>query len=370
MTHVINAVDVNDALVQGLAWLREAGSQEPSRNGQVTKAPGIVVTTTARPEQRVLHFAWRDANPFFHLYEAIWMMAGRRDVAPLERYVGRMREFSDNGVFFNAAYGHRWRQARSQHARLDPERGHTLEAHHRDQLAAIIEILRRDPHTRQCVLQIWNHEQDLGTSTKDHACNVAATFQVNRTSDKLDMVVFCRSNDAIWGAHGANAVHMSFLLEYVAIAIGKRVGKMTQVSVNYHAYDAVFDPIRVAWSQKEPVVPNYWVGHGWHSVHENPGIPNPHYPIMSTTPEVWDHDAHQFVTPDGTAPSSFTTFDDPFFTEVALPVVRAHDMWKEHRDADLAISNLSHCRAPDWRSACEQWIWRRVEDMRRKEARS
>jgi hypothetical protein len=54
----------------------------------------------------------------------------------------------------------------------------------------------------------------------------------------LDMTVCCRSNDLIWGAHGANAVHFSVLQEYVAARVGCEVGTMYQLSNNYHAYTA------------------------------------------------------------------------------------------------------------------------------------
>jgi hypothetical protein len=54
----------------------------------------------------------------------------------------------------------------------------------------------------------------------------------------LDLTVCCRSNDAIWGAHGANAVHFSVLQEYLAARIGVGVGTMYQWSNNYHAYES------------------------------------------------------------------------------------------------------------------------------------
>jgi thymidylate synthase len=52
----------------------------------------------------------------------------------------------------------------------------------------------------------------------------------------LDLTVLCRSNDVVWGAYGANAVHFSVLQEYLAGRIGVDVGVMYQFSNNYHGY--------------------------------------------------------------------------------------------------------------------------------------
>jgi len=50
------------------------------------------------------------------------------------------------------------------------------------------------------------------------------------------MCVTNRSNDAVWGALGANAVHFSMLQEYLAVMIGCAVGKYWQVTNNLHLY--------------------------------------------------------------------------------------------------------------------------------------
>jgi len=105
--------------------------------------PEPVTTTYLRPTERVLFHAGRDANPIFHLMEAIWMLAGRNDVAFLEQFNRTIGQYSDNGEVFNAAYGHRWRK----------HFGH-------DQLIEVINLLRKDPKSRQAVIQMWD-DKDL-----------------------------------------------------------------------------------------------------------------------------------------------------------------------------------------------------------------
>src|SRR4051812_45937933 len=81
----------------------------PSRYGEVIQWEGPLTITYTSPTERVLFNAARDCNPFALLYESLWMLAGRNDVAPLAHYTRRFAEFSDDGKVLNDAYGYRWR---------------------------------------------------------------------------------------------------------------------------------------------------------------------------------------------------------------------------------------------------------------------
>lgn len=242
--YTIEARNVQEAYVRGLGLVRERGFQQETRNGPALVVPGPVMTVYGQPMERVLLDPTRDANPFFHLLESFWMLAGRNDVASLEPFNGGLKNYSDDGFRYHGAYGHRWRN------HFDD-----------DQLQKLITLLREQPTTRQAVLTMWDPEQDLAQVGKDFPCNTQIYFRMRgrevAISDltpemveelqarrlesdpdllALDMTVCCRSNDAIWGAYGANAVHFSVLLEFVAAAVGVHVGRMYQLSNNLHAY--------------------------------------------------------------------------------------------------------------------------------------
>src|ERR1700744_2369987 len=85
--------------------------QEKTRNGNVIRIDEPVTVTYCQPRERVLFNRARNTNPFFHLYESLWMLAGRNDLAPLTYYNSRMNEFSDDQKTLNGAYGYRWRHA-------------------------------------------------------------------------------------------------------------------------------------------------------------------------------------------------------------------------------------------------------------------
>lgn len=216
----LHARNVNFAFDMGMDYLREWGHSADSRNGRVIVAPGPVTTSYARPRERVLWSPTRDCNPFLHLFESLWMIAGREDVDFLSMFTKNFQQFSDDGQTLNGAYGFRWR--------------HGAEGKGPDQIEAIIALISKDPTTRRAVITMWERNDLFNQSSKDIPCNLSIAFSVRRKV--LDMTVFNRSNDMIWGAYGANAVHMSFLHEYVAVRTGLKVGIYHQVSNNFHVY--------------------------------------------------------------------------------------------------------------------------------------
>lgn len=337
--HVIRTINVHQALPIAMRFLRRHGVKRSSRNGDVYQMAEPVATVYEHPTERVLLHTWRDANPFFHFYESLWMLAGRNDVAPLTKYVKRMETFSDDGFTFNAAYGWRWRNA------------------HGDQLSQLINKLKSNHDDRRCVLSIWDPEVDLfkkfsGLSElytgRDAACNLTVTFQIDE-HEKLNMVVFCRSNDIIWGCYGANAVHFSFLQEYVARSVGVGVGTYTQISVNWHAYVDIFEKMEAnceEWSWSDP-----YATQGWKPV--------PLFESPADQPK-WDQDCRRFVTGTGFLPANADRDDFcPFFRDVAWPIVEAHDLYK-NGSISGALEAIAQCAADDWRVACIQWLTRRV----------
>lgn len=346
---VLHARNVHQALPKALDLLRTSGVRVDTRNGFAWQVPGGVTTVYERPMERVIFHPARDCNPFFHFYESMWMLAGRDDVASLARYVPRMAEFSDDGARFNAAYGYRWR-----HSDVG------------DQLGRIMQELRLNPSTRQCVLQIWDAAWDLGTNTKDHACNIAATFQENPADrGSLDMVVFCRSNDIVWGAYGANAVHMSYLLEYVARCASLTVGTYTQVSVNWHGYQSTAKPLMESlaahqgWCADPYEESALRISQRHADDTQRYFLAEPH--AMRISDQVmFDDDLRHLTSNGGKAPEPHL-YAHQFFGAVALPIIRAHDAWKNNRDPKSAMAHLAECEATDWRLACEQWIQRRIK---------
>lgn len=327
-----NVRNVQEALPEGLFHLQAMGVERDSRNGPVRLFTMPVTTTYQKPRERVIFWPERDANPFFHLFESLWMLGGRRDVAFCTQFVKTMANFSDDGKTFHGAYGWRWRE----HWGFD-------------QLGAIIAALTVNADDRRCVLGMWDPAVDLGRQGKDVPCNTQAYFWID-TNGAVSMTVCNRSNDMVWGAYGANAVHFSYLLEYIAAGVGRPVGQYYQMSNNLHGYlDTLKQVEALAHVGSGEVGPLEYCPYTRGEVEP--------YPLVSTPLRQWQEDLSVFLH-DG----PIVGLRDPFFRRVATPMWMAHRAFKENKgfdkyDAPLEI--LRQCKATDWRLAATQWIERR-----------
>lgn len=342
---VITGRNVNLILPEAIRLMHEIGIERDSRNGPVMQSPVPVSTVYENPTERVVFYPERDANPFFHLYESLWMLMGRNDLAGPQRYVKTFGQFSDDGVTLHGAYGYRWRQAFGYMVEID-HGGQRLEWESFDQLNTIAEQLKKNPNDRRCVLQMWDARLDLGKTGKDLPCNDTATFQIG-TDGRLHLVVFCRSNDIIWGAYGANAVHFSFLLEYMANWIGVPVGTYTQVSVNWHMY--------LATSQKVEVLADRSIEN---LLFADPYTQGAVTPSLIRGPIQLVDDFISSIVED--ADRGFPTtksYSEPW-AQTFYTVLHAHHVWKT-QGKNAALELLARHDVTDWTLAAGQWLKRR-----------
>jgi thymidylate synthase len=365
---VINARNVNDALTQGLAVMRSHGVPEGSRNGPVLRVPEPVTTVYARPCERVLlAHPWRDANPFFHLIESLWMLAGRETLRDLTPYVKRMADFSDDGgVTQPGAYGKRWRDWFADGHLYDPSKEPDNVAL-MDQLNWVVHRLRNNSTDRRTVIQMWDPAVDALAADKggkDVPCNITALPYVS-SGNRLHLTILCRSNDIIWGAYGANAVHFSVLLEYLAGRIGLPVGTMTQVSNNWHAYLETMPTGRILGLQ-DPY--NHYAEMVPYGLFE---------PNNAEDADImrFDNDNRERIMREDLliffehgAVEAATKARWPFIRHVAVPMALAHQHWRRGRGPERyrgALEILERCRAPDWRMAATDWIKHRASAFER-----
>lgn len=310
--HLVTANHPDTGLEWGWKLLETFGEKSPSRAGDVIVSSTPVITHWTDPVNRVSLCPIRDANPFFHLYEAMWMLAGESDATMLDKYVHDFSaRFAEDDGIQHGAYGARWKQ------------WFTI-----DQLEACIETLRNNPTSRQVVLSMWDPDSDLMGQWKDRPCNTHAYFR--RRGNILDLTVCCRSNDIYWGCYGANAVHFSILLEYVAARSGCEIGSYYQFSNNYHIYENM---VEKAKKVKRPY-----------------GMSKPSRLFMPGTN--YEKDIRQLVDTDDL---SFETFE---FREVIAPMFSAWQTRKSDPEYSLSVLRPEHY---DWHQAAYNWIKRRMK---------
>jgi thymidylate synthase len=309
------ARNVNDAYPKLLKKVSELGIEELTRNGSAIAMQEPVFLELVRPRERVLFDPLRNCNPFFHVMEGIWMLAGRDDVHYVSQFNKRMATYSDDGKTFNAAYGHRWREHFGY-----------------DQISLVCNILKVNPKDRRTVISMWDGHVDLGAASLDIPCNMSITCRI--VHGALDFTITNRSNDLIFGLCGANAVHMSMLQEYMATRIGVEVGSWYHLANNLHVYDMHYHLLNVSslapsvkYPAQMPLVRDWWV---------------------------FDDEVKAFCEGD------MGPFSEPFLQSVARPMVNVWTAYKADKWEDasyLCNSILSE----DWKLAARSWILRAQE---------
>ena len=206
------ARNTNTMAAQVYPALLIEGLSQQSRNGPVLSFREPVTFTYTHPEEMVNMCPVRDCNPFFHLMEGVAMVAQYNSVEFLSWFCSNMGLYSDDGKTYNAFYGTRMGEQFNQ----------------------AVTLLHKDPDTRQAVIQLWS-KKDLLKDTKDKACNMSMVFR--RFNDIIDMTVFCRSNDLIYGGvTGANIVHFPFIHAVLCYELDCEQGRFTHVVNNAHVY--------------------------------------------------------------------------------------------------------------------------------------
>lgn len=322
---------VNKALELACAVIRRPSDWLASapRGIPVMEYAEPVTTIYTRPWQRVLFCPERDANPFFHLFESLWMLGGRDDAAFLDQFTTNFSRFAEPDGHLHGAYGHRWRW----HFGMD-------------QLRDVIDLLHREPDTRRAVIAMWDPSFDLHAKANDIPCNTNVYFRIR--GGKLHMSVVCRSNDIILGCYGANAVHFSVLMEYVAAHLKLPMGRYTHFSHNWHYYlDNPFIQLMKTGAAIDHGSDYYAIGAG-------PQMQPLAVVNIATTH--WDADLRTFLSDDWHDP---TNYSDVFFIGVATTM---RDAWSNYKRGDLetALYLAKQIKSPDWRSACVGWLNRRI----------
>lgn len=286
--------------------------------GRTTLELMNVMTVVEEPWHHCILLPARRWNPWLALSEALWILAGRNDVAALAPYNSRISDFSDDGVSLYGAYGARMVR------QIDP----------------LIERLRWDSSDRRAVLQIWNayvnfdgFPDDLNADTKDPPCNNLVYFKLRQ--NELHMTVICRSNDIHWGLYAVNLPTFGLLQEYIAARLHVLIGSQTHLSNSLHVYTdneaskAITD--RMLYGREND---RY--------------IPYPRHKIPF---EYVDVESHEEFAAMCSAALENIVYDSHPFLEFASEFL---DMYREHK---WEPSKLSHADDyVDWVTAADIWV--------------
>jgi thymidylate synthase len=217
-----------------------------TRKHRCWELPSPVMIKINNPLSRWITIPNRSWNMFLPYAESLWLALGRNDLNLVKYYLPQLEEFSDDRKFVRGGYGPRLRcfNGNSNDYKKAWENNEVIfQSKEVDQFYYIIKSFERDPFTRQAVITIGDPPKDCFDSnnlikeTKDLPCTRLLQFMRNSENNKLNLTVYMRSNDFIWGASAVNIFNYTFIQEYFAKMLNLEVGVYYHIANNFHYYE-------------------------------------------------------------------------------------------------------------------------------------
>lgn len=167
----------------------------------------------------ILSIIKRNLGYKFMAREAWWIIDGRNDVESIKDYSKAISSFSDDGFYFNGAYGPRVI----------------------DQLHYIVDSFVNDIETRQAVLTIWRPNP---RASKDIPCTVSAQWLIR--NNKIYCIDNMRSSD-IWLGVPYDVFNFSMLTGHIMLLLREKginnieLGNLYLNAGSRHLYENNFE---------------------------------------------------------------------------------------------------------------------------------
>lgn len=235
---------INSFLVGVSKAILEHGVTRNVRGYECVELPEPVMFKITDPTARWINIGERKWNIFLPYAESLWLASGRNDLKFIEFYLSKLKEFSDDEKYIRGGYGPRMRffNGNSQDYQITLNSAEPIfENIITDQFVYIEECFKNDLYNRQAVLTLSDPSKDyLNVDkslkiTKDLPCTRLLQFMCT-PDKKLNLTVYMRSNDLIWGATGVNIFNYTFLQEYFAAILGLELGSYYHIANNLHYY--------------------------------------------------------------------------------------------------------------------------------------
>lgn len=225
--HTFHSLD--SAWNRVLLDLLQAGEDLASRDGSCIELEGYVFRITD-PRRSVLSNPLRKLSPAYGAAELLWYLAGEKDITRLLKYAPSYTRFAQPGTLIaHGAYGARWYEDLSFSAQAwDMTEG--------GQLELAIELLKKDPNTRQCILTMWN-AGDLPCAMsgryKDIPCTLSLQFLLR--NGQLNCITTMRSNDA-WLGLPYDVFAFTSIQRIIATELNCKLGWYQHQAGSMHLY--------------------------------------------------------------------------------------------------------------------------------------
>lgn len=212
--------NIDDLINKSIVMIHSEGNEVSPRGTLVKELIGTKLILKD-PRNRISYNPVRNMSLSFAIGEFLWYISGSSDCETISYYNKRYKNFSDDGKSLNGAYGKRIFKSFG---------GKT-------QWQRVLELLKVDPDTRQAVISIF-HPDDLMIITKDVPCTCTLQFFIR--DNKLNLIVYMRSNDLVWGTP-YDIFSFTMMQELMANALGIELGCYMHIVGSLHIYAYHYD---------------------------------------------------------------------------------------------------------------------------------
>jgi thymidylate synthase len=186
--------------------------------------PTVELTDAAfrieHPRARLIFSPKRRWSLFYALGEFLWHLSASDDLRFIAYYSRVWTHFSDDAYSIaGSCYGRRIFASNDEKPSF---------------WQRTLDLLRRDPHTRQAVITLFHSASDLDSRSTDVPCSCVLQFLLRGTS--LNLSVYMRSNDLMLG-FGYDVFFFTMLQEMLATQLGAELGWYQHVVGSLHVYE-------------------------------------------------------------------------------------------------------------------------------------
>lgn len=245
---IFAAATLDDLMNDLLTQLLSLDFNVDASKGRMSEIIGPALFLT-NPRARISRTETR-GKPFSALGEFLWYLSKDNSLQFIEYYIARYNEFSDDGETIYGGYGKR---LFNMHDKFD-------------QISNVIELLTRKKTSRQATIQIFDAE-DIVEDRKDIPCTCTLQFLIR--DEKLHMITYMRSNDAIWGLPH-DIFSFTMIQEIIARTLNIEIGNYRHFVGSLHLYENKKDLAKKYLSEgfqsTKTVMPPMPIGNPWPSL--------------------------------------------------------------------------------------------------------
>ena len=215
--------EVYDRLLFGLL---EEG-QEVSPRGMLTKELMQETFCIEDPNSSLIYIPGRNFSLVHAIHESLLIFCDDNHVKVAGYFNKNIAQFSDDGTTLYGSYGHRIAT----------------------KMQGVLDKLKEDHDTRQALLTIHRVDDSI-VKTKDPPCTITLQFTIR--DEKLNMHVYMRSNDIVWGTP-YDVFVFTTIQKVFANTLGIPVGKYYHTATSLHMYERDFEKCREYIGNCEPI---------------------------------------------------------------------------------------------------------------------